>query len=91
MQGLQSGYSRARTFAAAAVAQAAALTQTPVFGPSGNAITAGVGSYDGQSAVGVQYDHRFAGQARHPAYVSLGVAANNGAPLLFRAGVGVGW
>lgn len=91
-QGLQGGYDRARGYAAAAVAQAAALNQTPVFGPSGNALTAGMGSYDGRSALGVQYHHRFAASASHPTYLSLGVAAgSDNAPVLFHAGVGIGW
>jgi Hep_Hag./YadA-like C-terminal region./Haemagglutinin. len=83
--------SQAQTYAAAGVAQASALAQTPIFGASGNSLTAGVGAYDGQSALGIQYSHLLSA-GKIPSFVSFGLAvnSNNNTPLV-HAGVSVGW
>jgi X-X-X-Leu-X-X-Gly heptad repeat protein len=84
---LRSGITKAYS----GIAQVAALAQTPVFGASGNSLTAGVGTYAGQSAIGVQYSHLLRSGDR-PAFVSFGVAASSGTEsVLAHAGVSFGW
>jgi hypothetical protein len=88
---LNAAVSKVAARATAGIAQAAALAQTPIFGASGNSLTAGVGTYGGQVAIGVQYSHLLR-SGEHPAFISFGVAASSGTgDVLARAGASFGW
>jgi hypothetical protein len=83
---------QSESFAARAIAQGSALAQAPVFGPSGNSLTAGFGSYAGYGALGVEYAHTIRAPAGSTGFVSFGLAASDGgAPVLLHAGVSIGW
>jgi autotransporter adhesin len=80
--------SRANRGIASAVALAGAV---PSFGASGNSMTAGVGSYGGQSAVALQYAHRFNYGEAHPLVASIGAATSTGGSTAIHGSLSVGW
>jgi autotransporter adhesin len=89
--GMNSAVSQSEAYAASGIAKAAALQQTPIFGNTGNSLTAGVGHYDGKSAIGLQYSHLM-NAGKDPSFLSFGIASGSGdSTPLIHAGVSFGW
>ncbi|MHB1669000.1 MAG: YadA family autotransporter adhesin [Thiomonas sp.] len=82
---------QADTFAAQGIAMAAALNISPIYGPDGYSLSAGVGSYGGQSAVGIAFSRRTA-YHQYPVAWTVGVGFNGGSgAAVGKVGASIGW
>ena len=82
---------QANTYAAQGIAMAAALDISPLYGPDGYSLSAGVGSYGGQNAVGIAFSRR-AAYHQYPVAWTVGLGFNGGSgAAVGKLGASIGW
>ncbi|NNM63128.1 MAG: hypothetical protein HKL99_00675 [Burkholderiales bacterium] len=82
---------QADTYAAQGIAMAAALDIAPLYGPDGYSLSAGLGSYGGQNAVGIAFSRRTA-YYQYPVAWTVGLGFNGGSgAAVGKVGASIGW
>lgn len=82
---------QADTYAAQGIAMTAALDISPIYGPDGYSLSAGLGSYGGQNAVGITFSRR-AAYHQYPVAWTVGIGFNGGGgAAVGKVGASIGW